>query len=248
MTLEEYTIYFIMPAAAYLLGSIPFAFLIGKAHGVDIRTVGSKNVGATNLGRALGMWFFWQAFLLDAAKGFLPVLVSALLIRYWNGIMYVVPPAWYPLPSWPPLITGGACLLGHLFPVWLKFRGGKGVATGFGVVLGFWPLFTLAGIAGGLFFVFMLIIYRYISLASMTSSMVFVAVVAALGNWRNPPRGMPVETYLPWPQLWPLIIVAGVFSLLIIVRHRGNIVRLMKGTEPKVRMGRKDVVKDAGAK
>ena len=243
MTPEQDIIYFILPAAAYLLGSIPFAFLIGKSHGVDIRTVGSKNVGATNLGRTLGMWFFWQAFLLDAAKGFVPVLVSALLIRHWNELHAAMPDAIYPLPSWPPLITGGACLLGHLFPVWLKFRGGKGVATGFGVVLGFWPLFTLAGIAGGIFFVFMLFVYRYISLASMTASMVFVAVVAALGNWRDPPPWMPVDTFLPWPQLWPLILVAGVFSLLIIVRHRANIVRLIKGTEPKVGMGRKDVAK-----
>jgi len=242
MVFEQIVIYFVLPAVGYLLGSIPFAFVIGKLHGVDIRTVGSKNIGATNLGRTLGMMYFWQAFILDAAKGFVPVLVAALLIRHWNELHYDVPPTWYPLPSWPPILTGGLCMLGHLFPVWLGFKGGKGVATGFGVVLGFWPLFTLAGVVGGLFFVFMLMVYRYISLASMSSSVVFVMVVAGLGNLSPKPAWMPVETYLPWPQLWPLLIVAGIFSLLIIIRHRGNVVRLMKGTEPKVGMGRKDIV------
>ena len=260
MSSEQIIIFVVLPVAAYFLGSIPFAFVIGKAHGVDIRTVGSKNVGATNLGRALGIRYFWQAFFLDGAKGFVPVLAAALLVRYFNqkGV-YVTGQEWTPLdlfrartlrpvmgvhqillPNWTPLLSGAACIVGHLFPVWLKFKGGKGVATAFGVVLGFWPLYTLAGLGAGAFFVVMLMIYRYISLASMTSSVVFVLTVAWLGGWENPyvHTWLPVDTYLPWPQRWPLIVVAGLFSLLIIVRHRGNIVRLMKGTEPKVGMGR----------
>jgi acyl phosphate:glycerol-3-phosphate acyltransferase len=238
MTSEQIVIFIVLPVAAYFLGSIPFAWVIGKAHGVDIRTVGSKNVGATNLGRTLGMKYFWQAFLLDAAKGFVPVLACAVLIRRWDSRYDV-------LPNWGPLITGGMCLVGHLFPIWLRgLRGGKGVATGFGVVLGFWPLYTLAAFVGGAFFVFMLMVYRYISLASMTASMVFVGVVAWLG-WPDSPADawLPVKTSLKWPQLWPLIVVAGAFSLSIVIRHRANIVRLMKGTEPQVKMGRKDVTK-----
>lgn len=146
------------------------------------------------------------------------------------------------MPSWVPLITGGACVLGHLFPIWLKnLKGGKGVATGFGVVLGFWPLYTLAGLAGGVTFVVVLMLYRYISLSSIIGSLVFVGMVAWLG-WSNPlgHTWVGVDTRVTWPQLWPLILVAGGFSLVIIVRHRGNIVRLMKGTEPRVGMGRKD--------
>jgi acyl phosphate:glycerol-3-phosphate acyltransferase len=228
MSIEQIVVFLVLPVAAYFLGSIPFAFFIGLAHGVDIRTVGSKNVGATNLGRVLGMKYFWQAFFLDAAKGFVPVLVAAMLVRQWQG-----------LPQWVPLIAGGMCLLGHLFPIWLRnLRGGKGVATGFGVVLGFWPLYTLAAIGGGAFFVIMLMVYRYISLASMTASMVFVGLVAWLG-WFDPLRHtfLGIPTGMTWPQLWPLIMVASAFSLAIIVRHRGNIVRLMKGTEPRVGMG-----------
>lgn len=255
MNIEQILIYFILPVCGYLLGSVPFAWVIGKIKGVDIRTVGSKNVGATNLGRTLGKRYFWQAFLLDAAKGFVPMLVAALLVPHFKGpppqvldghrIVATNPDGtktigWdstgiaeslrQPLPPWSALLTGTACVIGHLFPIWLKFKGGKGVATGFGVVLGFWPIFTLAGLIAGAFFVFMLMIYRYISLASMSGSAVFVCAVAWLGSWRNP----YVDTRLEWPDRWPLIAVAALFSAMIIVRHRANIVRLMKGTEPKV--------------
>jgi len=251
MNFEQITIYFILPVCGYLLGSIPFAWVIGKLHGVDIRTVGSKNIGATNLGRTLGKKYFWQAFLLDAAKGFLPMLIAALLAArgyyvelgpdlqpiHTQNLHWVAAVAKVAFPSWSPLLTGIACVLGHLFPIWLKFKGGKGVATGFGVVLGFWPVFTLAGVVGGAFFVFMLMVYRFISFASMTSSLAFVAAVAWLGSWDN----RYVNTYLPWPQRWPLIVVAGLFSGMIIIRHRANIVRLLKGTEPKI--GQREVDK-----
>ena len=141
MSIAQVIIFIVLPVAAYFLGSIPFAFIIGKAHGVDIRTVGSKNIGATNLGRALGMWFFWQAFFLDGAKGFVPVLATALLIRRLD-------PHYDVLPNWGPLITGGACLIGHLFPIWLKFKGGKGVATGFGGGTGVLAAVYAGGVSG----------------------------------------------------------------------------------------------------
>src|SRR5689334_12666271 len=101
MTAEEVTLYVALPVAGYLLGSVPFAWVIGKAHGVDIRTVGSKNIGATNLGRTLGKRFFWQAFFLDAAKGFVPVLVAALLLQRFN----LARTAADLLPMWAPLLT-----------------------------------------------------------------------------------------------------------------------------------------------
>ncbi len=87
----------------------------------------------------------------------------------------------YTLPSWAPLLTAMACVVGHTFPVWLKFKGGKGVATSFGVVLGFWPLYTMAGIGGGLVFIGMLLLYRYISLASMVGVSSFAVFVMVLG-------------------------------------------------------------------
>ena len=242
MTAEEITIYFVFPAAGYLLGSVPFAWVIGKYNGVDIRTVGSKNIGATNLGRTLGKRFFWQAFLLDAAKGFFPVLVAALLaargyyVEMGADMRPIVSPNLHPVfglrhvpfPSWAPLITAAACVIGHLFPVWLKFKGGKGVATGFGVVLGFWPLYTIAGLAAAAFFLFMLLVYRYISLASITGAFFFACLVAVMGSLHGQ------YLYQPPPDRYVLIAVACAFALMILVRHRANVGRLMKGTEPKI--------------
>jgi glycerol-3-phosphate acyltransferase PlsY len=242
MSTEQLLICIIFPIVGYLLGSIPFAWVIGKAHGVDIRATGSKNIGATNLGRTLGKKYFWQAFLLDAAKGFVPVLAATLVMRYFHdrASIYVDGVAGNGggggtselgfLPMWAPLLTAIACVLGHLFPIWLKFKGGKGVATGFGVVLGFWPLFTLAGLLAGVFFVFMLMVYRYISLASVSAAIAFALFVALLGNWNN--RYVP--TYLAWHDLLPLLLVAALFALLILFRHRTNLSRLLKGTEPRI--------------
>ncbi len=226
MALEQWVLFIFLPLAAYLLGSVPFAWVIGKANGIDIRTVGSKNIGATNLGRTLGARFFWYAFLLDAAKGFFPMLAAALLVRRWEG-----------LPSWAPLLTGTACVVGHLFPIWLKFKGGKGVATGFGVVLGFWPLYTIAGLIAGAIFVMVLMVYRFISLASMTAAIAFGCLVLLLGSRGN----KWIDTYTPPQQLLPLVIVAFLFAAMIVFRHRANIVRLLKGTEPMV--GQKEVDK-----
>ncbi|HVX83244.1 MAG TPA: glycerol-3-phosphate 1-O-acyltransferase PlsY [Phycisphaerae bacterium] len=248
MAIPTLIVFALLPIAGYLCGSIPFAWVIGKAKGVDIRTVGSKNIGATNLGRTFGKNYFFYAFFLDAAKGFFPVLTAALLTRMGNvygvradgsltrdftGIVGVVK---YGYPSWAPLLTAVACVLGHNFPLWLKFKGGKGVATSFGVVLGFWPLYTLAGLLGAGAFVFTLMVYRFISLASMVGACFFFAAVLILGS--NPKSKL---TFMSPHELLPLAIVAGLLALMIIVRHRGNIRRLLNGTEPRV--GRREIEK-----
>ncbi|HVS70300.1 MAG TPA: glycerol-3-phosphate 1-O-acyltransferase PlsY [Phycisphaerae bacterium] len=247
MTPQELIVFILLPIAAYLLGSIPFAWVIGKAKGVDIRTVGSKNIGATNLGRTFGKSYFFYAFLLDAAKGFFPVLAAALLVQHYNT--FVTPflttdPAHTleslgpvrTIPSWAPLLTAVAAVLGHNFPVWLKFKGGKGVATSFGVVLGFWPLYTVAGLLAGGVFVFTLMVYRFISLASMVGACFFFAAVVILGS--NPKSTL---TFMAPHELLPLAVVAGLLALMIIVRHRGNIRRLLNGTEPRV--GKREIEK-----
>src|SRR5579884_777190 len=113
MTTESVILYVIFPLAGYLLGSVPFAWLIGKARGVDIRTVGSKNIGATNLGRALGKHYFWYGFLLDFAKGFFPVLIAAQLMHHWNSQGWTISPESTTDPvlymaafaGWTPLLT-----------------------------------------------------------------------------------------------------------------------------------------------
>lgn len=228
MTTQELVLYVLFPVAGYLLGSIPFAFVIGKMRGVDIRTVGSKNIGATNLGRTLGKRYFWQAFLLDAAKGFVPVLAATFVRAHFNSPMF---------PLWTPLLTAVTCVVGHLFPLWLKFKGGKGVATGFGVVLGFWPHYTIPGVLAGLFFIFVLMVYRYISLASMTAAVAFACLVGFLGTWHNRWIDLTVDRR----ELGPIVGVAALFAGMIVLRHRANIVRLMNGVEPQI--GQKQIDK-----
>jgi len=202
-------------AAGYLLGSIPFGLLIGLSRGVDIRRTGSGNIGATNLARALGTRFFWYAFALDAAKGFGPTLVVSVLAGRWH------------LPAWLALLTGVAALGGHMFPVYLKFKGGKGVATSFGMVLGIWPVYTLAGLGAGVIFLLVFLLYRYISLSSIVAALGFGVLVALLGLSRASPVYQESESFRYW------LLAAVLFALLIIVKHRGNIRRLLAGTEPK---------------
>lgn len=223
MTMPDIIVYIVGPVLAYLLGAVPFALLIGKAHGVDIRTVGSKNIGATNLGRTLGTKYFFQAFALDAFKGFLPVFVVHMFGQRHG------------LPEWAALIAGLAAMLGHIFPIYLGFKGGKGVATCFGIVMGLWPVFTLAGFAATLVFVVVFFGWRYISLASIIGSISFTAFVIMLSR-----EDVWFKTRVADSDFWPLVAVSMILTLLIVVRHRANIKRLMSGTEPKFGQKKKD--------
>ncbi len=207
-------------AAAYLLGSIPFGLLLGFARGVDIRKHGSGNIGATNAGRVLGMKYFWYAFLADFFKGFAPVLISDLLARHWHA------------PVWIPLATAAAAVLGHLFPIYLRFKGGKGVATTFGALVGVWPLFTVAALLAAVVFLMVFLARRIISISSICGAIALMILVPVLGRWWPIfPAFMHTET---WPALLPLAITAWLFGILVIVKHRGNIQRLLAGTEPRL--------------
>jgi glycerol-3-phosphate acyltransferase PlsY len=202
-------------AASYLLGAVPFGLLIAGIHGIDLRKVGSGNIGATNLSRALGKKWAYVCFALDFLKGFLPVLAWGVWFGEIGGMKDLI----------IQLSVGIAAVLGHIFPVYLRFRGGKGVATSFGVAVGIWPYYTIcAGVALLVWVVFVLI-WRYISLASLAASIAFPAAfiiaIAMLPGWR-------------FSELWPLLIVAVGIPLLVFLRHRENIGRLMAGTENKV--------------
>lgn len=187
---------------SYLLGSIPFGLLIGFLAGKDIRQHGSKNIGATNVWRVCGWRWGLAAFLLDFAKGLVAVLLS------WHF------PTGMPSP-YPGILAALAAVVGHNFPVWLGFRGGKGVATSAGVVAGLmWQPFLVA------FGVFLITVAasRYISLGSMLGSLALV--VAAL-----------VLVPAPFGANLPLIILAAILCAMLIVRHRANISRILNGTE-----------------
>jgi glycerol-3-phosphate acyltransferase PlsY len=182
--------------ASYLLGSIPFGLLIARARGVDIRAVGSGNIGATNVSRSLGKKLGALVLLLDAAKGFAPVFLAA---------------RW--LPAEIVAASGFAAIAGHVFPVWLRFRGGKGVATGLGVFAAIAPL--AAGGAVGVYLATVLVT-RISSVGSLAAATALFALMWLLG--------------LPAPY----VALAGAVWLLIVVRHRGNIRRLIRREEGKV--------------
>jgi acyl phosphate:glycerol-3-phosphate acyltransferase len=200
----------------YLLGAVPFGLLVGLWRGVDVRTAGSKNIGASNVGRLLGRKYFFLVFFLDAAKGAVPMLVGAKLTA---GL----PESPLKYAAW--LAVGMAALLGHVFPIYLGFKGGKGVATAAGVMLGLWPYYTLPAIPALLTFAAVLSVTRIISISSMLSASAFPVFVGVAG-WL---LGWQVVGYR-----WPLLAFAVFVGLMVIWRHRSNIARLRAGTEPRI--------------
>ncbi|MBM4104126.1 MAG: glycerol-3-phosphate 1-O-acyltransferase PlsY [Planctomycetes bacterium] len=209
--------FIILIAAAYLLGSIPFGLLIARAHGIDLRKIGSGNIGATNVSRALGKKWAYICFALDALKGLVPMLLAV-------GFGLVEKNASVgQLGLW--LAVGCAAILGHVFPIYLGFRGGKGVATSMGVVMGLWPYYTLSGLIVLGVWIIAMWLWRYVSLASLLAAVLFPVILTVLicliSEWR-------------FENLWPLYIAATGIPLLVIARHAENIKRLLEGSEPKV--------------
>lgn len=213
-----YAAFTITIVAAYLLGSIPFGLLIAKAHGKDLRSIGSGNIGATNVARALGKKWAYLCFLLDMLKGLLPMLAARQIL---NSQLLILNSQFF----WLWLAVGCAAILGHIFPVYLKFKGGKGVATSLGVALGLWPYYTICAAVAFAIWAVVLVAWRYVSLASITASVAFPFIL------------MSATLLVPaWhvTHLWPLLIAAAAIPLMVIVRHRQNIRRLLAGTEDKI--------------
>ncbi|RUL86735.1 glycerol-3-phosphate 1-O-acyltransferase PlsY [Tautonia sociabilis] len=195
---------------AYLIGSIPFGFLTARwAKGIDIRTVGSGNVGATNVGRVLGFKYFVLVMLLDLAKGLGPTLGFPAAVEELTGRAV-------PLLAVPVAL---AAIVGHNYPVYLRFRGGKGVATSLGAVLALDPTAAAAAAVG---FLVVLAITRYVSMSSILGGTVFVAV--HFSRYRGPWSASDAATA-------SLIVV---LYLMLIYRHRSNLRRIREGTESKV--------------
>lgn len=195
---------------AYLIGSIPFGYLIvrGKV-GADIRQSGSGGTGATNVSRSAGKAAGVLTLVLDALKGVIAVLVARTVF-----------PGIGPYADWLAAAAGIAAIAGHIFPVWLGFRGGKGVATGVGV---FVVLAPVALLCAGVLFIAIVVSTRYVSLGSMIA-----AVTVPLFVWL---QAVFVE---PVADLRPLLAAASVGAALILFAHRGNIGRLARGTESRI--------------
>ena len=181
---------------AYLLGSVPTGLLLAKALGVNIREAGSGNIGATNVYRTIGRKLGILTLVGDCLKGLIPVLIAK----------------WLDLPDVWVAAIGLAALLGHVFTIFLGFKGGKGVATALGVFLGTSPLSVLVAIV---VFALVLYIWRYVSLASIVAAALIPGIVRILG-------GKP-----------EFILMSLAIAAVVIFRHRENIARLKNGTESK---------------
>lgn len=209
--------FIILTICSYLIGSIPFGVIISRSHGKDLRKTGSGNIGATNLARAMGKKWGYFCFFLDVGKGLLPTLAAGRVI---SREMLTAESCWL----W--LAVGCAAILGHIFPVFLKFKGGKGVATSLGVALGIYPYFTIPAVLSFLIWVPVTLKSRYISLGSVTAAVMF-PVFFALGiiiskNWNI-------------AVLYPLLAAGIAIPVMVLIRHRRNIVRIINGTESKIK-------------
>lgn len=189
---------------AYLIGSIPFGYLIVRAKGGgDVRDTGSGGTGATNVSRRAGKAAGVVTLILDALKGAIAVIIAQLMLKGDDT-------------TWLPAAAAIAVIVGHVFPVWLKFRGGKGVATGVGVFL---MLAPLAVLFAGVIFVAVVALTKYVSLGS-----ILAAATIPLFVW----------LFVLEVDLKPVLVASITGALLIMFAHRGNIARLLSGTEPRI--------------
>jgi glycerol-3-phosphate acyltransferase PlsY len=207
----------LLALSSYLTGSIPFGLMIGRAvKGIDLRKHGSGNIGATNAGRVLGMKWGLICLVLDALKGALPVaFLPSLLLG-----------ADHPSLPHQTVLAGVATIVGHMFPCWLGFRGGKGVATSLGVVtmLSPWGMLTAAVTFFGSFAV-----WRIVSLSSILAAVAF--------------GGHELMTLQPTPfsnETWSRGLFAVMVPLLIVIQHRSNLHRLLRGEEPRFQSKKPD--------
>jgi glycerol-3-phosphate acyltransferase PlsY len=193
----------------YLFGSLPFGYFAGRLSGTDIRAAGSGNIGATNVLRVLGKKWGYAVFLADAFKGFAAVRLSSFLAeRVISGRPYA---------EYFAILAAVMCIIGHTFPVWLRFKGGKGVATSVGAVLGLMPI---AAITIFTIWVIVFEITRYVSVASIVAASSLPFTIALLMRWKIIHGS-------------GLLYFSSVMLILVLWRHRSNFSRLLKGTEQR---------------
>ncbi|MBN1514191.1 MAG: glycerol-3-phosphate 1-O-acyltransferase PlsY [Phycisphaerae bacterium] len=210
-----------MIVAAYLFGSVPYGVLVGALHGVDVTAAGSKNIGATNVGRLLGRKWGVLVFVLDVAKGLVPTLLAALVLENYAEAHLLSPVA----ARLFTLAVAFAAVLGHNYSAFLRFKGGRGVATTLGVCLGLYPGLTVPALVAFAVWAVVVAVSRYVSLGSVTAGAVFPFLVVAWSWIRH--QGLPEGD-------WPLIGFALLLGGLVVYRHRANLQRLAAGTENRI--------------
>ena len=218
-------------AGAYLLGSIPFGVLIGRAKGVDIREYGSKNIGATNVGRGLGRPFGYLCFVLDMGKGCIPVLIAGWLAQVIGHNPMELPGG----VLWLWMLVGIAALLGHMFSIFLGFKGGKGVATAFGALVAMWPVLTIPALIALAAWIVVVICTRVISIASMAAALIvpiatLISLLIAHGDAED-----TVGTSDRFINATAPMVITIAIAALVLWRHRSNIGRLLRGEEHAIK-------------
>jgi glycerol-3-phosphate acyltransferase PlsY len=205
------TLYIIVAAVSYLLGSIPFGYVLVKLfRGQDIRETGSGNIGATNVARSGAKGLGLATLVLDAAKGLLAVFLAYLLAHYKE----ICATGDVCLPALRLMATAAlAAVLGHIFPVWLKFKGGKGVATALGVLILLCPKAVPIALA---VFVVVVAATRYVSLGSILGAI-----------------SAPIAAYLLGTRDWQILAPVAIISIVVVAKHHQNIGRLLAGTESR---------------
>ena len=193
----------------YLFGSLPFGYFAGRIAGTDIRAAGSGNIGATNVLRVLGKKWGYTVFLADAFKGFAAVRLSSLIV---DQFLVAQPHAEY-----FAILAAVMCIIGHTFPVWLRFKGGKGVATSVGAVFGLMPIAAIT-----IFTIWIIVfeITRYVSVASVVAASSLPFTIALMMRWKMIHGS-------------GLLYFSSVMLILVLWRHRSNFSRLLKGTEQR---------------
>ena len=206
-------------ACAYFFGSIPFGVLIATTKGINIREHGSKNIGATNVGRVLGKKLGVVCFLLDMLKGAIPVLVMGALSGFLGQSIDQIESV--DMLLW--ICVTLAALLGHMYSIFLKFAGGKGVATTFGGMVAMWPLLTFPVLLA--FFAWFITVKagKMVSLASLVAAAILFGDTVVI-----------VMMSSTLEHAWPLLIITGFIACMIFWRHRTNIGRIIRGEEPKI--------------
>lgn len=199
----------VVALVSYLLGSIPSGYIAGRVAKIDVRDHGSGNIGATNVLRTLGKKYGYAVFLCDVLKGFAAVRLAVFLAEHFEFARSRL--------DWFAILAAILCVLGHTFPVWLGFKGGKGVATSAGVMMGLAPAATFVAV---LVWLIVFEITRYVSVASVVGA---IALPAAIG----------VLLRLHWAHSLPIFYSAIALAIVVCWRHRSNFARLVRGSEQR---------------
>ncbi|MFG0326922.1 MAG: glycerol-3-phosphate 1-O-acyltransferase PlsY [Phycisphaerales bacterium JB037] len=204
-------------AVSFLSGSVPYGLLLARWFaGIDIREHGSGNIGATNVGRVLGARLGLVCFTLDVLKGFVPTIGFGLAAGVVGTLS--IPPT----DAWLWLATMAAAVLGHLFCPWIGFRGGKGVATGLGALLGVYPALSLSALVALGVWIVTLRLWKFVGVSSTLAAISLPISVAVIFLLRD-----------AWNSATPFLVVTLALAALVVFKHRGNLRRTLAGTEPK---------------